>query len=94
MIGICRHHHIGVLCGGGTNAKTLSSVKVLGSGTRRLHFSSPHEFNQHFREPLKVLGLSQMETVSSRTAQFFISIVCFALARLSLWFDLGYTGPV
>lgn len=69
MIGICGHHHIGVLCGGGTNAEILwSSVKVLGYGTRRLHFSSPHEFNQHFGEPLKVLGLSQMETVPSKTA--------------------------
>lgn len=81
----------------GFHAETSwSSVKVLGSGTRRLHFSSPHEFNQHFREPLNVLGLSQLETVPSKTAQFvfFISIMCFVLARLSQWFDTGYTGPV
>lgn len=95
MIAICCHHRIGALCGGGVNTETLQgSVKVLGSGTRRLHFSSPHEFNQHFGEPLKVLGLSQMETVLSRAARFFISIMCFALAHSSLWFDLGYTGPV
>lgn len=34
-----------------------SSVKVLGSGTRRLHFGGTHEFNKHFREPLKVVSL-------------------------------------
>lgn len=95
MIGICRHHCIGVVCGEGTNGETLlGSVKVLGSGTGILHFSSPHEFNQHFGEPLKVLGRSQMQTVPSKTTPSFISIMCFALALLSLWFDLGYTGPV
>lgn len=45
-------------------------------GLEQADFSSPHEFNQHFGEPLKVLGLSQLETVPSKTAQFFLSASC------------------
>lgn len=64
--------------------------RFFGVWNKEAPFSATHEFNQHFRVLLKVLSLSQRETVRSKAAQFFYQCGVFSISLLVsvVWFGM------